>query len=61
MGCDAGQGFLLARPMPKHQLLALLTRSEREKQGMLGGLTGPALQKPRPEITLMPDPARQQS
>jgi EAL domain-containing protein (putative c-di-GMP-specific phosphodiesterase class I) len=61
MGCDAGQGFLLARPMPKHQLLALLTRSEREKQGMLGGLTGPTLQKPRPEITLIPDPARQQS
>jgi EAL domain-containing protein (putative c-di-GMP-specific phosphodiesterase class I) len=26
MGCDIGQGFFLARPMPKPSLIALLER-----------------------------------
>jgi EAL domain-containing protein (putative c-di-GMP-specific phosphodiesterase class I) len=31
MGCDLGQGFFLARPMPKASLLALLRQRELQQ------------------------------
>ena len=32
MGCDMGQGFLLARPMPKNRLIALLRERALQKE-----------------------------
>jgi EAL domain-containing protein (putative c-di-GMP-specific phosphodiesterase class I) len=32
MGCDVGQGFLLARPMPKTNLIALLRERALQKE-----------------------------
>jgi EAL domain-containing protein (putative c-di-GMP-specific phosphodiesterase class I) len=31
MGCDLGQGYLFARPMPKEQFAALLRERGRSK------------------------------
>jgi len=34
MGCDFGQGFLLAAPMPKHRLIAALQQRAHQSRGI---------------------------
>jgi EAL domain-containing protein (putative c-di-GMP-specific phosphodiesterase class I) len=43
MGCDYGQGFLLAAPMPKSQLIQALQQRARQPRGI-----------PRPEAPVLP-------